>query len=76
MELFGRQLGPQEIAGLVFSLVALFIWIAALRGERRGHLWFKQWNEARKARRAAEDRAEGRIPPSEDPPRPPSGPWG
>lgn len=68
MTLFGQTLGGEQIASLVFMTMALVVWIAALRGERRQFHWLRQWEADRKARREAEAAAEGRGPPR--------GPWG
>ena len=64
MELFGRTLGVQEVAGLVFLLGALAIWGSALRGQLRERAWMK--------RRQAELKA------AKDQPKGPDhgGPWG
>ena len=74
MLLFGRTLGGEEIASLVFLLMALVIWVMAWRGERDWARWFRRWEGDRKARREAElamERGEG--PPTREAPR---GPWG
>ena len=75
MTLFGRTLGAEEIASLVFALMALVIWIAAWRGERGWSRWFRDWEAGRKARRDAELAREGGAPPpsSTETRR---GPWG
>lgn len=74
MTLFGRTLGGEEIASLVFMLAALVLWIAVYRGERGWARWFKRWEGDRKARREAELAIDkGDAPPSRDAPR---GPWG
>jgi hypothetical protein len=70
LTLFGRTLEGQEIATLVFMLLALVFWIIVWRGERRDARWFKAWNAGRKARRDAE--AAARKGGSGDP----RGPWG
>lgn len=70
MTLFGRTLDTQEIASLVFMILALVLWISVYRGERRWAGWLRTWNADRKARREAED---GPPPPSPGEPR---GPWG
>lgn len=57
MTLFGRTLDGQEIASLVFLLLALAFWIIVWRGERREARWFRAWNAERKARRDAENAA-------------------
>lgn len=71
MTLFGRTLGGEEIAGLVFLLMALVLWFGAWRGERDWARGFRRWEAGRKARREAG---------SAGGPRPPSGarrgPWG
>lgn len=72
MNLFGKTLGPQEISALVFSLMALVIWVGALRGERRDLKWFRNWEAERKARRDAEIAAESGQPVNSEP----KGPWG
>lgn len=74
MTLFGRTLGGEEIASLVFLLAALVLWIAVYRGERGWARWFKRWEGDRKARREAELAIDkGDAPPPRDAPR---GPWG
>lgn len=74
MTLFGRTLGGEEIASLVFLLMALVIWVMAWRGERDWTRWFRGWEADRKARREAELSQTGdRPPPSSHDPR---GPWG
>ena len=70
MTLFGRTFDTQEIASLVFLIMALVLWIGVYRGERSWARWFKTWNADRKARREAET---GPPPP---PPGEPRGPWG
>lgn len=77
MTLFGRTLGAEEIAAIVFSLMALVLWFGALRGELRWARFFRQWEADRKARREAELRAEGRDPAAPDAaPGERGGPWG
>lgn len=71
MNLFGHTLGPQEMAGLAFSLTALAAWSVILVRERKAERWFKAWEAGRKARRDAEIAAEGGAPSGE-----PKGPWG
>ncbi len=71
MNLFGTTLGPQEMAGLAFSLTALAFWCVVLVRERRAQRWFKSWEAERKARRDAEIAADGGAPRGE-----PKGPWG
>ena len=74
MTLFGRTLGPEEIASLVFMLGVLALWLFALPGERDWKRWFRGWEADRKARREAEIAAEARA---DDPPSGPvRGPWG
>lgn len=75
MTLFGRTLGGEEIASLVFLLMALVIWVMAWRGERDWTRWFRGWEADRKGRREAERATEhkGDGPPSREAPR---GPWG
>jgi hypothetical protein len=76
LTLFGRTLGTEEIASLVFMLLALVIWVAAWRGERDWSRGFRRWEGERRARRQAELSAEheGQAPPpASDGPR---GPWG
>ncbi len=76
MTLFGRTLGVEEIASLVFMLMALTIWIAAWRGERDWGRWFRRWEADKKSRREAELATEetGERPPSSS--SAPRGPWG
>lgn len=72
MNLFGRELGPQEIASLVAMLALLVFWLNVLRGERDYARWFKQWEAERKARRDAElARERGEADPETH-----GGPWG
>jgi len=77
LTLFGRTLGGEEIASLVFLLMALVIWLMAWRGERDWTRWFRSWETDRKTRREAElagQGGEGGSPAaSEGEPR---GPWG
>lgn len=75
MTLFGRTLGGEEIASLIFLSMALVIWLMAWRGERNWTRWFRRWEADRKARREAELTPEqgGDQPPSPGAPR---GPWG
>lgn len=70
MTLFGQTLGPEQISGLAFLLMALALWIMAFRGERNWTKWFRGWEAERKARREAEVRGENGET------RPPTGPWG
>lgn len=70
MTLFGRTFDAQELAYLVFLVLALVLWIGAYRGERNWARWFRSWNADRKARREAEN---GVAPP---PPGESRGPWG
>ncbi len=75
MTLFGRTLGAEEIASVIFMLATLAIWIMALRGEMGWRRWFRNWEAERKARRDAElalERGEEAPRPS----GPPRGPWG
>ena len=78
MTLFGRTLGPEEIASLVAMLTVLVIWLGALSSQRRWSAGMKVWEARRKARREAEAamdmRVRGDTAPAEDPPR--RGPWG
>lgn len=71
MNLFGKQLGPEEMTSLAFMLALLTFWSVVLVRERRAERWFKQWEADRKARRDAEIAAEGGPPRGE-----PKGPWG
>jgi hypothetical protein len=64
MELFGRTLDAQQIAGLVFLLAVLALWINVLRGQLRERRWMK--------RRQAETKAERPAPKGKDH----GGPWG
>lgn len=75
MTVFGRTLDGQDIATLVFLLMALVLWAAAWRTEHSWGRYFKQWNSERKARRDAELAAERGETPAEQP-RDPRGPWG
>lgn len=72
MTLFGRTLGGEEIASLVFLLMALVVWLMAWRGERNWTKWFRGWEADRKARREAQLAGERGDPPSGAP----RGPWG
>lgn len=75
MTLFGRTLGAEEIASLVFLLMVLVLWIGAWRSDRNWTRWFRGWEADRKERRDAERAAEGgdqTSPPSIAP----RGPWG
>ncbi len=65
MELFGRTLGAQEVASLVFLLALLALWGNVLRAQLRERRWMK--------RRQAELKAE-RGAPSKGPDH--GGPWG
>lgn len=76
MTLFGRTLGGEEIASLIFLSMALVIWLMAWRGERNWTKWFRGWEADRKARREAElagEQGSDRPPPASGAPR---GPWG
>ncbi|KQW80907.1 hypothetical protein [Brevundimonas sp. Root1279] len=76
MTLFGRTLGAEEIAGLVFLLMTLVMWIVVWRRDRGATRWFRGWEADRRSRREAELSAEQddrRPPPASDGPR---GPWG
>ena len=74
MTLFGRTLGGEEIASLVFLLMVLVLWVGAWRQERDWTRWFRDWEAGRKQRRDAERAAEGG---GDTRPRGPSrGPWG
>ena len=76
MTLFGRTLGGEEIASLIFLSMALVIWLMAWRGERTWTKWFRGWEADRKARREAElagEQGGDRPPPASGAPR---GPWG
>ncbi len=75
MTLFGRTFGAEEIASLIFLLMALVFWIIVWRRDRDSANWFRSWEAGRKARREAELAGEQRG----DPPPPsgaPRGPWG
>jgi hypothetical protein len=79
MTLFGRTLGPEEIGAMVFSLMALVLWVMAYRGERNWARWFRGWEADRKARRDAELNGErDRRSPTRADKRGPHapGPWG
>lgn len=80
MNLFGKHLDGPEIASLVFMLMALVLWLGALRDTRGYERWFRNWEAARKARRDAERRAKGEDMPtdttSSSDKTKPSGPWG
>ncbi|RZJ32404.1 MAG: hypothetical protein EON85_01210 [Brevundimonas sp.] len=73
MNLFGRELGAEQIASLVFMLMALGLWLMVLRRDRDWTRWFRNWEADRKARREAELAQEGGDASSSDGPR---GPWG
>lgn len=76
MTLFGRTLGGEEIASLIFMLVALATWIMIARRDRSQTRWFRKWEADRKARRDAElslENPDKAPPPASDGPR---GPWG
>jgi len=73
--LFGRTIGPEEIAALVSLLLVLVLWTMRLKGERDWLRWFRRWEADRKARRDAEIRAEGGDPTPPTGGRSP-GPWG
>ena len=74
MTLFGRTLGGEEIASLVFLLMVLVLWVGAWRQDRDWTRWFRDWEAGRKQRRDAERAAEsGGDTPSRGPSR---GPWG
>ena len=75
MNLFGRTLGGEEIASLVFMAMALVIWIGALRNERLRSRWLRRWEADRKARRETELAGEGGAPPPSSPDTR-RGPWG
>lgn len=64
MELFGRTLGAQEIAGLVFLLGALALWANVLRAQMRERHWVRK--------REAELKAAKKEPGGPDH----GGPWG
>jgi hypothetical protein len=51
MELFGRTLGAQEVAGLVFLLGALTLWGNVLRAQMRERRWVKKREAELKAAR-------------------------
>ena len=72
MTLFGHTFDAEQTGSLAFLLMALVLWLGALRGERRWARWFTGWEADRKARRDAE-RAGEAPPPSSAGPR---GPWG
>ena len=75
MTLFGRVIGPEEIAALIGLLLVLVLWSMRLKGERDWLRWFRQWEADRKSRRDAEiaaERGDGSSPPA----GPARGPWG
>ena len=72
MTLFGRTLGGEEIASLIFLSMALVIWLMAWRGERNWTHWFRRWEADRKTRREAEEGNDQPPPPAGAP----RGPWG
>ena len=75
MTLFGRTLGAEEIASLVFMLGTLVLWLFVLRGERDWRRWLGRREADRKARREAGIADDGRS--GGDPPSGPArGPWG
>lgn len=73
MNLFGQTLAPEQVFGLVFTLMALVLWGMALRNTVHWKRWFRGWEADRKARRDAELAAERRVRGETEPPR---GPWG
>lgn len=68
MNLFGRDLDPQAIAGLVAMLATLVLWIGVLIGQRREVRWFRAWQAKRRAEAPPAPRAERD-------PNAPRGPW-
>lgn len=70
MTLFGRTLGAEEIASLVFMSMTLVLWLFAFRGERRWARWFNHREAERKALREAAGKAE-----TPRDPETPRGPW-
>jgi len=76
LTLFGRTLGGEEIASLVFMLMALVFWIIVWRRERDWAHWFRRWEGDRKARREAELAAEQGLDGPPPPAEAPRGPWG
>lgn len=69
MNLFGRELDPQAIAGLVALIATLVLWVGVLISQKREVRWFKAWEARRKAEREGEQ-------PTEKPRRDGQGPWG
>ena len=76
MTLFGRTLGGEEIASLVFLLMALVLWIGVWRGARGWKSWINRSPEGREARRAAGVEGKDPPPPPSTGPRDPTRPWG
>ena len=78
MTLFGRTFGAEEIASLVFLLMALVFWIIVWRRDRDSANWFRTWESDRKARREAElaTGQGGEAAPPSSGQSEPRGPWG
>ncbi len=76
MTLFGRTLGGEEIASLVFLLMALVLWIGVWRGARGWKSWINRSPEGQEARRAAGVEGKDPPPPASTGPRDPTRPWG
>ena len=70
MTLFGQTFDTQQVFALVLLCASLIYWVFVMRGERSYHRWFKRWEADRKARREAQERAEGGGGGGSD------GPWG
>ena len=74
MTAFGRALDGGQIAGLIFLISALALWLIVY-GRQRGYArWFRQWEADRKARRDAELAAERGDDANRNGPA--TGPWG
>lgn len=70
-----KPLDPQGVASFIFLSMTLILWIGAWRGERRWLKSFREWEAQRRARRLAEEAANGGPAASpSDAPR--KGPWG
>jgi len=50
LNLFGQTLAPEQVFGLVFTLMALVLWGMALRDTVQWKRWFRGWEADRKTR--------------------------